>query len=529
MTLPLRISDISLASIVSAGSMVVVDTSGFTRRTPIGALSSGLGIINVKDPIFGAVGDGVTDDGAAITAAIAATPTNQGTVYFPRGNYAYATSPNFAKQGLSIIAESGTIFTHTGSGNAFNCDAGANPAFVNAMRLENIQVQGNANSTNTIYMRGIGRSVFKNIYATGGKTNGAALRCDFCLLNTWENFKATNQAPCPLYGIYLTRRDVGENTTTQTFINPIIEGMATASNAGIFIEWAATNTFIGGSSESNLTGLKISGDGPGFNVFVGTDLESNSTQDIDLQGKKNSFYGLLSLGTINGSTASCSLNTFIGGELTNVTLTVDVANTSFVNVNITGSFTDNSTSTSTTITKDMIATGRVRSSKASAAGPMTAANSSLMLYDSTLGAGLFGQQNSASPFDYWLQAASSAMSPFPLHFNPLGGLLKLGSVENGLTAHAGGGQANALQLSITATSHRVSTVASGADSVKLPAAVPGLIQYVFNSGANAMQVFGQSTETINDVASGTGVSVPAAKGAMFVCIATGAWYMVLGA
>lgn len=44
------------------------------------------GFVSVKDPTYGAAGDGVTDDTAAINAAITATPVG-GTLYFPIGNY----------------------------------------------------------------------------------------------------------------------------------------------------------------------------------------------------------------------------------------------------------------------------------------------------------------------------------------------------------------------------------------------------------------------------------------------------------
>jgi hypothetical protein len=45
--------------------------------------------VSVKD--FGAVGDGVADDTAAIAAAIIAFPANGGTLYFPRGTYKTGT------------------------------------------------------------------------------------------------------------------------------------------------------------------------------------------------------------------------------------------------------------------------------------------------------------------------------------------------------------------------------------------------------------------------------------------------------
>ena len=46
--------------------------------------------VSVKDPAFGAVGDGVTDDGPACRAALAAVASG-GTVYFPPGTYLFAS------------------------------------------------------------------------------------------------------------------------------------------------------------------------------------------------------------------------------------------------------------------------------------------------------------------------------------------------------------------------------------------------------------------------------------------------------
>lgn len=101
------------------------------------------------------------------------------------------------------------------------------------------------------------------------------------------------------------------------------------------------------------------------------------------------------------------------------------------------------------------------------------------------------------------------------------------SYVSGLTALAGGAKAGATPL--TELICQVDTVASGADSVLLPAAIPGSMVAVVNNGANAMQVFGQGTDTINGVATGTGVSQAAGKTALYVCAKTGAWFRNLSA
>lgn len=98
---------------------------------------------------------------------------------------------------------------------------------------------------------------------------------------------------------------------------------------------------------------------------------------------------------------------------------------------------------------------------------------------------------------------------------------ELSSADN-LIAHAGGGQASALAL--TARVNRVATVATAADSVKLPVSTPGRIVHVINDGANAMQVFGTGADTINGVASGVGVSLAVGKAAVFTCPVAGKWF-----
>ena len=61
-------------------------------------------VVNVKDPRYGAVGDGATDDTAAIQAAIDfVSGTNGGTVYFPAGNYKTSATITVASAGTRIV------------------------------------------------------------------------------------------------------------------------------------------------------------------------------------------------------------------------------------------------------------------------------------------------------------------------------------------------------------------------------------------------------------------------------------------
>ena len=82
----------------------------------------------------------------------------------------------------------------------------------------------------------------------------------------------------------------------------------------------------------------------------------------------------------------------------------------------------------------------------------------------------------------------------------------------GLTATAGGVQATSAV--VTAAINQFTTVASGADGVKLPVCVAGMEIWIINdASANALQLFGSDTtaDTIDTVTSATGIAVSAAK------------------
>lgn len=97
----------------------------------------------------------------------------------------------------------------------------------------------------------------------------------------------------------------------------------------------------------------------------------------------------------------------------------------------------------------------------------------------------------------------------------------------GITAHAGGGQSAATQL--VGGFNRVDTVVTAADSVKLPLAVAGLEIYVINNTSTSMQVYGAGTDTINSVATATGVAQASQVAALYICsnsAPAGIWHRI---
>jgi hypothetical protein len=98
----------------------------------------------------------------------------------------------------------------------------------------------------------------------------------------------------------------------------------------------------------------------------------------------------------------------------------------------------------------------------------------------------------------------------------------LESSADNITATPGGTQTNAFQLN-TQTA-RIATVATIGDAVKLPPSLPGMELLVVNHGANAVQVFGAGTDTIDDQATATGVSQMSNSMVIYTCATAGKWY-----
>lgn len=107
----------------------------------------------------------------------------------------------------------------------------------------------------------------------------------------------------------------------------------------------------------------------------------------------------------------------------------------------------------------------------------------------------------------------------------------VGSSVNGLTALAAGTKAGATP--ITAAKARVAVSAGAADSVLLPPGYPGLEITIYNAGASSIQVFGAGSDTINAVATETGVTQNNGVSAIYTCYdvvaGVGLWGRVLSA
>jgi hypothetical protein len=102
--------------------------------------------------------------------------------------------------------------------------------------------------------------------------------------------------------------------------------------------------------------------------------------------------------------------------------------------------------------------------------------------------------------------------------------------QYGITAHAGGGNANATQLN--GWLNTITVVATAADSVMLPPGYAGMEVTVINHGANSCQVFGFMNTAAGDVVTDTIAPANSATqgttGVALASLAAGYFYCMIG-
>jgi hypothetical protein len=164
--------------------------------------------------------------------------------------------------------------------------------------IQNLMIESN-NNTYGLYVKNSAHCVFKDIRIINSVDYGAYL--EGSVLDTWENLSVSINKPpypgqtvtMPKFGLYLNGSLLAVQATANTFINPIIEGV---TEVGIYLEDAANNTFIGGTSEGNSgtggtfngAGIIIGTNSPA-NTFNNTFCEANKGGDLICNGKRNEF------------------------------------------------------------------------------------------------------------------------------------------------------------------------------------------------------------------------------------------------
>jgi hypothetical protein len=208
----------------SSGSSLVgfiADGTGAAYRTVQAKLRD---VVSVKD--FGAVGDGTTDDTAAIQAGIDATK-NGAVLYFPYGTY-YCTSTLTIGRGSKLCGEqlampdprslnqNVTKISFAGGVSGVAVDQGdLESGYVWGISIENLffeSVDGN-NGAIGINLRKVANSRFKNV---GAEYFTTGLKITFGMFNTYDSCSFQR---CGTQAVLLTDED--SVTTTQRFVDCI--------------------------------------------------------------------------------------------------------------------------------------------------------------------------------------------------------------------------------------------------------------------------------------------------------------------
>ena len=188
--------DFTTAITLSAG----VTSANLVTYTPAGASAVATTVqaklrefVSVKD--FGATGNGITDDTAAIQSAINYVQglQNRPTILLPVGIYKTTATLTITGNNVSLVGlgtpsagagsysnpavgvTRGATIYYTGSGNAITIGVapGVNGTFINEIWLENLRIEVQNNSTCGLYVWMCSQSYFKNINVFGNKSNGS--------------------------------------------------------------------------------------------------------------------------------------------------------------------------------------------------------------------------------------------------------------------------------------------------------------------------------------------------------------------
>jgi hypothetical protein len=277
---------------------------------------------NVLD--FGAVGDGVTDDYAAIVAAIASLPSTGGKVFFPTGAYLHNTKITISKNvyitgcGNSIVsATTGPTEIVKGAGISGN----GIELVADGITIEHLNYRGASGNSGDGFVLLGGRQTLRDVSVFTMGQDGIRIGRDgsggnqnlWCLINIRSKNNGRNGlrledkisplAASDCNAGSLLHADIQSNTgdgvyVGNTGLNTIV-GVASQSNGGYGVLLDANaifNSFYGGDFEANtLDELRVLA-GASRNSFVGICVSGTA---VDL-GTGTSFVGCTGLGTPAG-------------------------------------------------------------------------------------------------------------------------------------------------------------------------------------------------------------------------------------
>lgn len=258
------------------------------------------GIATVQADWFGARAVTGFDSTAPIVSAYNIVKSVSGaTLVFSGGVYEYDDLGNLASDNTTIkgagFRQTVLSCTRTTGDRAITIDAFSNndpnEPFIQGFNLEDIIFEGNGSLTVGLYVRGIARSRWKNIYFRElNSTSGIAYLLEGVQLSEFNGLDCTtkidqNQTSVPYEGLRLAAGaragvSVGNSSNNQ-FNHTYYEGLS----IGRRLSGADQNIFQGGSPEDCSIYGQLVASGCRYNTFIGVGFENlGATADIDDSG-----------------------------------------------------------------------------------------------------------------------------------------------------------------------------------------------------------------------------------------------------
>lgn len=347
-----KISQLNSGEPRQTGDVHVIVRGGLNYKIP-----EATQVFNVRE--FGAVADGITDDYAAIMSAHAAAIIAGGQVYFPRGIYAHVTPFNLSTADTFWCGEGGVRLLYTGSTTTdqFVFDGSSTSNGKRAF-LRDLIFDANGLATNGIRLRLAVGGEFSNLRVTNCSGAGFVLEAVTTSLFTSPTVSGNVEvfSVTPTTGILFRAIPdgplAGHAGGNVTLVNPKIEHV---SGVGIDIGGCQGTNVVGGTSEANGTGLRLTTGGL-LTTLEAVDMEANTARDLDIATAYNSFINCIFASHGGGVTEAVKLrsgtvaNRFHDGYLYNVVLDSGANYNQFNGVSFTGNATqiaDSGTSNAT--------------------------------------------------------------------------------------------------------------------------------------------------------------------------------------
>ena len=291
-----------------------------------------LGITNMFNVRwYGAVGDGVTDDTAAIQAAITAAQAAQvddtgAIVFFPPGAYLVSSTLLVSKDGITFLgagaggdtslpsasAGTGTLITPTAAfaNNTYVVSVGQQGANrpVSGFRMQGIRIGEVAALVNTvggIYLKAY-RSELADVCVDSMNGDGIHVRGrtsgEGGVWNTYETkFRNVHVSQCTQAGVRLA-----ESTADMHFTNVVLHG----NQYGLYVSGGTSCHYLGCHFYSNSTGnLALIGAGS-RSKWVGCKFENSGQHNVNIDVTSNGATDLHFVGCNFNSGGYSASNTY---------------------------------------------------------------------------------------------------------------------------------------------------------------------------------------------------------------------------